>query len=357
MKRQLHVITGISGGVDSAVAACLLVEQGHRVTGLHIRILDTTGDDLTPTPCSIDISRDPAFHVPVYTLNLSRSFREKVITDFQDSYLSGLTPNPCTLCNKVIKWTGLLEGCRLLGGDRIATGHYARIDHSGPSPRLLKGRDRGKDQSYFLWMLDRDELDRTLFPLGEYTKPEVRELARSFGVRAAEKKESQEICFVPGNNYREFLKSSLPGLEEQVEGGDIVDDSGRVLGHHAGYPFYTIGQRKGLGISAPSPLYVNRIDAKHNRIHVGSRTSLACRTLSASHLNWIGIDPPSAPIRATARIRYRDTDTPCTIRPTGTSKAEISFDTPKQSVTPGQAVVFYREDDVLGGGIIEHADN
>ncbi len=349
------VIVGISGGVDSAVAACLLIEQGYRVTGLHIRTLDSGGDSSELVECPMDISDLDRYRFPVYSLSLSGSFHEHVIRAFQEDYLAGKTPNPCTVCNRMIKWKGLLRGAGLSGAGYIATGHYAKIEHRAGTSRLFKGADKKKDQSYFLWMLEKKALNKTLFPLGAYTKPEVRELAGRFGIRAAEKKESQEICFVPDNNYRDFLKASIPGLEERVHGGDIIDAQGSVIGHHAGYPFYTIGQRKGLGISSGEPLYVNAIDPQHNTIHVGTKQELACSMLQAGNLNWIGIEPPEKPLKAMARIRYRDKDSPCTVIPVDSDRVDVLFDQPKNAVTPGQAVVFYRGEELLGGGIITAA--
>lgn len=355
MNEREHVIVGISGGVDSAVAACLLIEKGFRVTGLNIRVLDHSEDSLSLSPSPMVISDLEDFRFPVYTLNLSGSFQKDVIAYFIQDYLAGRTPNPCMVCNKLIKWKGLFKGAELLRANRVATGHYARIECVDDICRLFKGTDSRKDQSYFLWMLGMEDLSRTVLPLGGLTKTEVRELACRFHVRAAEKKESQEICFVPGNDYREYLASSIPGIGKRLKGGEIVDPSGNVIGYHAGYPFYTIGQRKGLGISSPQPLYVNRLDAENNRIHVGGKQLLQCRSLKAGHMNWIGTGRPVEPVCSAARIRYRDTEEPCTIVPLGEDTVEVLFDKPKQSVTPGQAVVFYRNDEVIGGGIIQEA--
>ena len=355
MTKQEHVIVGISGGVDSAVAACVLIEKGFRVTGLNIKILDHSDDNLQLEKSPLIISDLPEYRFPVFSLNLSGSFRREIISYFQKDYLAGKTPNPCMVCNKLIKWNGLLKGADLLQGDYVATGHYARIDCRKGIYRLLKGTDAQKDQSYFLWMLSSEELSRTILPVGGFTKLEVRELARRFGVRSAEKKESQEICFVPDNNYRTFLKSSLPGLSEKLKGGEIVDAEGKIIGRHTGYPFYTVGQRKGLGISSPIPLYVNRLDAEKNRVYVGKKDMLQCRRLIADGMNWISMTRPSAPTKAAARIRYRDTEEACTIVPAGENSVEVVFDKPKQSVTPGQAVVFYLDDEVIGGGIIREA--
>ncbi|AAM73075.1 MAG TPA: tRNA 2-thiouridine(34) synthase MnmA [Chlorobaculum sp.] len=352
MSSPQHVIIGLSGGVDSAVAACLLIKQGYHVTGLNIRVLDTPEDTPTLAPSAMRISDSEEFDFPVFTLNLSAKFARDVVGYFHDDYLAGRTPNPCMVCNKAIKWFGLFEAMRLLRADLVATGHYARTELRDAVTRLLKGVDPEKDQSYFLWMLTQAELAKTLFPLGGYTKAEVRELARSFGVHAAEKKESQEICFVPHDDYCAYLANAIPGLEARVAGGEIVDQAGKVIGHHRGYPFYTIGQRRGLGVSTGEPVYVTEIDAEHNRIHVGSKADLECRSLIASGMNWIGIATPDKSFEAEARIRYRDRQSACMIEPMDDNRAWVSFREPKQGVACGQAVVFYDGDEVLGGGII-----
>ena len=352
MTSQQHVIIGLSGGVDSSTAACLLARQGYRVTGLNIRVLDTPEDAPVLTPSAMRVSDSAEFDFPVFTLNLSAKFARDVIGYFHSDYIAGRTPNPCMVCNKTVKWFGLFEALRLLGADLVATGHYARVELRDGVTRLRKGVDAGKDQSYFLWMLSQAELSRTLFPLGSYTKPEVRELARSFGVHAAEKKESQEICFVPHDDYCAYLADAIPGLEERVAGGEIVDQAGRVIGHHRGYPFYTIGQRRGLGVATGEPVYVTEIDAAHNRIRVGSKADLECKSLIASGLNWSGIATPNAPFETEARIRYRDRQSACTVEPLDGDRARVTFREPKLGVACGQAVVFYDGDEVLGGGII-----
>ncbi|NTV93407.1 MAG: tRNA 2-thiouridine(34) synthase MnmA [Chlorobiaceae bacterium] len=350
------VVVGISGGVDSAVAACLLMQQGYRVFGLNIRILDTPQEHPSLAPSPLVISDHPDYQFPVFSLNLSARFSQEVIRYFHTDYLEGKTPNPCMVCNKKIKWFGLLEGARLLGAGRVATGHYARTAAIDGQFSLYKGLDQQKDQSYFLWMLSRDDLTKTLFPLGELTKERVRELARTFGVRAAEKKESQEICFVPHDDYCRYLELAVPGLKEKVAGGDIVDDNGKVLGKHRGYPFYTIGQRRGLGISSAEPLYVNAIDPKQNCIHVGKKSSLDTRSLTVSGLNWINKESFTEPVEALGKIRYRDRETPCTIEPVPYGQATVTFHTPKHAVAPGQAAVFYQDDEVLGGGFISEVN-
>lgn len=352
MSVQKKVVVGISGGVDSAVAACRLVEQGYAVTGLNIRVLDTPDESPSLRPSPLVISDHPDFQIPVLSLNLSRKFRDEVIGYFHEDYLGGRTPNPCMVCNKKIKWFGLFEGLRLLDADFVATGHFAATSFCEGRYRLYKGADPEKDQSYFLWMLSQGDLARTLFPLGELTKPEVRALARSFGVRAAEKRESQEICFVPQDDYCGYLASAIPGLAERVADGDIVNESGRVIGKHRGYPFYTIGQRRGLGVSAKEPLYVTALDMEQNRIEVGKKSSLECSSLVASRINWIGMERPNIPIEAYGKIRYRDRETPCTLEPFDENSATVSFSTPKSAVAKGQAAVFYRDREVLGGGFI-----
>lgn len=357
MNSQPHVIVGLSGGVDSSVAACLLSRQGYRVTGLNIRVLDEPEHEPVLTHSVLRVSDLPEYSFPVFTLNLSGKFRREVIGYFHDAYLSGRTPNPCMVCNKAVKWSGLFEAMHLLGADFVATGHYARTDFINGRHRLYKGLDPQKDQSYFLWMLSRSDLAKTLFPLGGYTKPEVRGMAKEFGVLAAEKKESQEICFVPHDDYTSYLSGAMPGMEERVAGGEIVDRAGNVIGHHRGYPFYTIGQRRGLGIATGEPTYVTEIDAVNNRIRVGTREDLECRTLRATGMNWIGIDRPAEPVEASARIRYRDRESQCIVEPAEDDAVTVSFPKPKNAVAAGQAVVFYRGDEVLGGGTISGVIN
>jgi len=293
--------------------------------------------------------------IPHYILNFSREFHQEVVEDFIDEYLAGRTPNPCVQCNTKIKWKTLVDKVEELGADYIATGHYARMMFDSAKNRyeLLRARDKNKDQSYALWGIRQSSLAKTIFPLGELTKPEVRDLARKYNLSTAEKEESQEICFIPDNNYHRLLRSSQPDLDKKVGEGKMINTHGNVVGHHHGYPFYTIGQRKGLGGGFSEPVYVIDIDSGNNRITIGNKKDLYCQKFIADQLNLISIERFTQPTEAKIKIRYNDDGHPGTIIPIKKDKVQIEFKKPQLSVTPGQSVVFYLGETLIGGGIIE----
>jgi tRNA-specific 2-thiouridylase len=360
----------MSGGVDSSAAAAILKEQGHELVGFTMQLwnqrrginVDEHGDPLPSRCCSLDdvydarrVAEELGF--PFYVLNLEKDFERDVVQPFVDSYLSGETPIPCVSCNSRLKFASLDRLAASLGCDKVATGHYARVefDEASGRYRLSRGRNLQKDQSYFLWELTQDQLSRALFPLGDMSKPEVRGIAREHALAVAEKSESQEICFVPDGNYAGFIDRYLEstGAMDQKPGeGEIVSAFGEVLGHHAGIHRYTIGQRRGIGIAGEQPLYVIGIDAPKNRIVVGQQNELLAREFTAAGLNWIAFDDPIEPLRAEVRVRYRHTPAPATITPIEKNRVAVVFDEPQRAITPGQATVFYRGDDVVGGGWI-----
>ncbi len=362
------VIVGMSGGVDSSVAAALLVEQGYNVIGITIKTFDH--DDVGGTVegdkscCSLDGINDARsvaaqLGIPHYVMDFSEVFGRAVIDNFMEEYLHGRTPNPCVICNRKIKWEELLRKGRQLGADYVAMGHYAqlRIDDSTQRYVISRGKDASKDQSYMLWNVSQDSLAHTLFPLGRYTKAEVRGLAERFGLRTAAKGESYEICFITDNNYERFLKHKNPTLAPLVENGKIVlhDD---VVGRHRGFPFYTIGQRKGLGIAHPDPLYVTEINYRENVITVGYEKDLYHAALTASQVNLQKYEHLRTGMTLTAKIRYKDPgDTAFVTQLDGTGDGNgtvnVRFAAPRRSITPGQSVVFYEGDDLVGGAVID----
>ena len=357
------VLVAMSGGVDSSVAAALLHERGYDVVGVTMNLwdYDRVGGNVNRDSgcCSLDTMDDAravchTLGVPHYVVNLKDEFEAAVTENFIAEYLQGRTPNPCVRCNTYIKWGALLQKAEELGASKIATGHYARSHYDASTGRwvLRRGLDAKKDQSYALWGIRQSGLACTLFPIGEYTKPEIREMARRFGLRTAEKRESQEICFIPDNDYNRYLASKRPDLVEALADGEIVDQNGTVLGRHRGYPFYTIGQRKGLGVALGEPVYVTEIDAGSNRIRVGRNEDLLHAGLVADHLNWIAFETLERALPVEAKIRYNDPGAPAVVRPREDGTVEVTFDTPQRAVTPGQSVVFYDGDVVVGGGVI-----
>ncbi len=342
------VIVAMSGGVDSSVAAALLKKQGYDVIGITMQIWPKSRccslsdiDDARRVAAKLDI--------PYYVLNFRDLFKEKVIANFINEYKNGRTPNPCIRCNELIKFEALRQKAKELGADFLATGHYARIKQDNGHYLLLKGRDEQKDQSYFLYTMTQEQLAATIFPLSEFTKEESREIAKELGLRVANKPESQEICFVPDNNYRHFLKDFIKEKE-----GPIYDYQGKRIGTHQGVLGYTIGQRKGLGISWPEPLYVISINKDENAITVGSKELLFKKELIAADVNFISQNPPKEPIKASVQIRYNMRPQSATVEPLSEEKVKVIFDDPVSAITPGQAAVFYKDDVVIGGGTIEN---
>lgn len=351
----------MSGGVDSSVAAALLLEQGYEVIGVTMQLWSAdlpygeAGEDSCCSLSAVEDARAVAnkLGIDYYVLNFHESFRKKVIDYFVDEYLQGRTPNPCVVCNQELKFNKLLDKVKALEGDYVATGHYVRIEFDPTSNRWLlrKGIDSTKDQSYVLYGMTQDQLAACLFPLGGYTKAEIRKQALRFGLPVASKQDSQEICFIPDQNYRRFIEEYRP---DSTKPGKIVDQAGNVLGEHTGITNFTIGQRKGLGIAVGVPLFVNEINPARNEVVVGLAETVFTKKLIAAELNWIALDRLDREITVEAKIRYAAQPAPARLIPSG-DLVEVVFNEPQRAVTPGQAVVFYREDLVLGGGIIERA--
>ena len=360
----------MSGGVDSSAAAAILRDQGHELVGFTMQLwdqrrginVDENGDPLPSRCCSLDDVYDARrvaaeLGFPFYVLNLEREFERAVVQPFITSYLNGETPIPCVSCNSRLKFASLDRLAQSLGCEKVATGHYARVEFDEASNRykLLRGLNEQKDQSYFLWELTQDQLSRALFPLGELSKPEARDAARSHGLAVADKKESQEICFVPDGDYAGFIDRYLEaeGASDRLPGsGEIVDSAGRRIGTHGGVHRYTIGQRRGIGIADERPLYVMSVDAPTNRVTVGSQEELLSSEFNAAGVNWIALEKPIGEVFAEVRVRYRHHAAPATITRLPDQRARIFFDEPQRAITPGQATVFYRGDEVVGGGWI-----
>jgi tRNA-specific 2-thiouridylase len=357
-QKKTRVVVGMSGGVDSSAAAALLVEQGYDVVGVTLKLWPqdcvNRAEDKCCGPQAVTDARAVShkLDIPYYLVDEAEEFQQQVINYFAEEYKAGRTPNPCVLCNEKLKFGTLIRRARQLGAEKVATGHFARVELSADGTRhlLKRGRDPRKDQSYFLFSLKQEQLARALFPLGELTKSDTREIARDCELKTAEKEESMEICFVPDKDYGGFLQQANL---VQKHPGDVVDLHGRVLGRHDGIEFYTIGQRKGLGLSSPKPLYVVELDAQHNRVIVGDESMLDRAEFAVERCNWIPWDTPPASIEATAKIRYNHPGTAATITPTADGGAQVRLHTPQRAITPGQACVFYQDDLVLGGGWIK----
>ncbi len=339
----MKVAVAISGGVDSLVAAALLKKAGHDVTGVTMKV---TGDS-RPEIAAAAVAR--RLGIPHRVIDLRDVFRSRVIDYFCGEYRRGRTPNPCIVCNACIKFGALWEEAEKTGSEALATGHYARIERDGGKYLLKKGRDKKRDQSYFLYLLTQEQLGRTFFPVGGLTKREVKKIAADLGLPAVSRPESREICFIPDNDHAAFLESYTG---ESFTPGPILDETDRTLGRHRGIASYTVGQRKGLGIAAPEPLYVTAIDSTRNAVVAGPKENTYSTELVADCLHWISVAPPCLPMGVKAKIRYRHAEADAVVAPRAGGTVSVKFNEPQMAVTPGQAVVFYRGDMVVGGGTI-----
>ena len=350
------VLIAMSGGVDSSVAAFLMKEQGCECIGATMKLFhnEDIGVSRTKTCCSLEDVEDARLvalrlGIPYYVFNFSDDFKGQVIDRFISSYERGATPNPCIDCNRYLKFERLYERARILGCDAIVTGHYARIEQENGRWLLKKSLDESKDQSYVLYSLTQDQLAHPRLPLGAMHKSETRRIAEEQGFYNADKPDSQDICFVPDGDYATFIRRHTGKTDVP---GDFTDESGKILGQHKGITHYTVGQRKGLGVPSNEPLYVKAIDPARNRVVLSGNAALYSRTLTAGDLNWIAWDTPPRQFQCSAKTRYRQTEQPCTVTVTAEGRAEVCFDMPQRAITPGQAVVFYEGDTVLGGGTI-----
>lgn len=356
------VVVAMSGGVDSSVAAALLKEQGYDVIGMMLRLWSEPGKEDSNrccTPDSMAQARRVAakLDIPFYVIDAKDVFRETVVEYFLEGYARGETPNPCLICNRKIRWTFLLDHALALGADFMATGHYARVRKENGKVELLRAVDRSKDQSYVLHVLGQEKLKHALLPVGDYTKPEIRQIAEKHGLPTASRKDSQDLCFLAGEDYRNFLQRNAT---EMLKPGEIVTREGLSIGAHNGLANYTIGQRKGLGVASPVPLYVMRKDAIRNMLIVGTQEQLGSAELTARTVNWLSGEGPREPFRAEVKIRYTAKEAEAWVTPMEEEqvypefdrRVQVTFDAPQRDITAGQAAVFYQGDVVLGGGII-----
>lgn len=361
-----RVLVAMSGGIDSSVAAIMLHNEGYEVIGITMKTWDyaSAGSSKKETGCcsldSINDARSIAvrYGFPHYILDIRGEFGDHVIDNFVDEYLAGRTPNPCVMCNTHIKWEALLRRADMLKCDFIATGHYAKVREENGRYVITRGLDLSKDQSYVLWGVTQECLSRTMFPIGGFTKSRIKEMAREMDLHElANKSESYEICFVPDNDYRAFLRHRIPGLDEIIGEGDFKDKDGKVLGRHKGYPFYTIGQRKGLDIALGAPAYVTAIHPDSNTVILGSAEDLLENSMQVRNLNLVKYADLDQPINALIKIRYKDPGTPGVVYRAEDGNIRVKFDRPVSAIAPGQSAVFYEGEDVIGGGFIEHSYN
>jgi tRNA-uridine 2-sulfurtransferase len=362
MSKHGNVLVAMSGGIDSTVTALMLHEEGYNVIGITMKTWDyanSGGSKKETGCCSLDsindargVAVDRGFHH--FIVDIREEFGDYVIDNFVDEYMAGRTPNPCVLCNTHIKWDALLRRANAMDCEFIATGHYAKVAEDNGRKFITKAKDERKDQSYVLWGLNQECLERTKFPLGPYTKPEVRQMAADFGYTDLSKKgESYEICFVPDNDYRGFLKRRVEGLEERVAGGNFVDTKGNIIGKHEGYPFYTIGQRKGLGIALGHPMYVTEIQPETNTVVLGEVGDLLRNGMTVGKLNWQKYESAPINMEVISQIRYNDPGTMSKILPFDNERISVEFMANVKGIAPGQSAVFYEGDDIIGGGIIQ----
>ncbi|WP_027339717.1 tRNA 2-thiouridine(34) synthase MnmA [Halonatronum saccharophilum] len=353
-----RVVVAMSGGVDSSLTAALLKEEGYEVIGITMQIWPSSEipKDNEGGCCSLSAVEDARrvannLDIPFYVINFQDIFEEKVIKNFKDEYAQGRTPNPCIVCNKEIKFEAFLRKAKELGAYYMATGHYAKIDENKEGRYIIRrGEDLKKDQSYTLYNMTQDQLKHTLLPLAGYHKEETRKLAQEFGLRVYNKPDSQEICFIPDDDYNRFLKENYPQILKE---GPILDVEGNILGRHKGLPFYTIGQRKGLGLETHKRWYVVKLDKEKNAVIVGENEDVFAKELIARDINWVAIVDLNEPMKVTAKIRYNTSAAPATIKPMDGGRVKVLFEESQRAITPGQSVVFYNEDTVVGGGIIE----